>query len=164
MANFYLIVTSLAVISILVIGFLVLLHDKKKSHNLVFFLMCVFVVLWLVSVLISDYSKSVCTALLFIKLANFSAVWAIYLFLLFTFIFPKNFPPCFDRLKIYYLIFPSLFSILYFSDLIISGAEIKEWGSNPILGPLASLGALYIIITTIIGLINLIIKYKKMLV
>jgi signal transduction histidine kinase len=116
---------------------------------------------WVVSVYLSDYFKLPEKALLFVKLANISATWAIYLFLVFTFIFPKEFEGFFAQIKFYYIILPIIFSTLFFNKLFIIGIKIEEWGSTPILGELIAIHFGYLLGTILFGISNLVRKYIK---
>jgi signal transduction histidine kinase len=161
MVDIYLLITFLSSILNLFLGALVFSRGIKKSSNIVFFLMTISTTAWVVSVYLSDYFKLPEKALLFIKLANISATWAIYLFLFFTFIFPKEFGELLARLKICYIIFPIIFSVLFFNKWIISNVEIETWGSNPRTGKLVVLYVAYLFATILFGISNLVRKYIK---
>jgi signal transduction histidine kinase len=161
MVDVYLLITSLSSILNLFLGALVFSRGIKKSSNIVFFLMTISTTAWIASIYLSDYFKLPEKALLFIKLANISATWAIYLFLFFTFIFPKEFGELLARLKICYIIFPIIFSVLFFNKWIISNVEIETWGSNPRTGKLVVLHVAYLFVTILFGISNLVRKYIK---
>jgi len=161
MVDIYALITSLSSILNLFLGALVFSRSIKKSSNIVFFLMTISTTAWVVSVYLSDYFKLPEKALLFIKLANISAIWAIYLFLFFTFIFPKEFRELLARLKICYIIFPIVFSVLFFNKWIITDVEIETWGSNPKTGKLVVLYVAYLFATILFGISNLVRKYIK---
>jgi signal transduction histidine kinase len=161
MIDVYLLITFLFVILNLFLGAVVFSRSIKKPQNIVFFLMTISTIIWIISVYLSDYFKLPEKALLFTKIANISATWAIYLFLFFTFIFPKKFGEFFDRTKDYYIVLPIVFSVLFLNRFIISGVKIEEWGSTPILDQLAILYSTYILGTILFGISNLIRKYIK---
>jgi signal transduction histidine kinase len=161
MVDIYALITFLSAILNLFLGVLVFSRGIKKPSNIVFFLMTISTTTWVVSVYLSDYFKLPEKALLFVKLANISATWAIYLFLIFTFIFPKEIKSFFNQIKFYSIILPIIFSIMFFNKFFITGIKIEEWGSTPILGRLIPIHFGYLFVTILFGVRNLVRKYRK---
>ncbi len=138
----------------LTLGFLVFSRNRKSSVNITFFLMTLFVSLWIVFNYLIDVASGADTSMAFIKIANFSGVWAGYFFLYFAYTFPSKHKK--SKLMNWLVIVPILLTVTIFSDYVIVGAEKSSWGYNPVLGPLGLLFFIIFLMPLLAGLYFLI--------
>ncbi|MDD3480979.1 MAG: ATP-binding protein [Patescibacteria group bacterium] len=154
-----LLITIAAVILNLFLGFLVFTRNRKNFYNFSFFIMTVAVVSWL----LSNYAVDIVNldvATFLIRLTNFFGNWAVFMF----FVFVWNFPKKMNKIPIvrYLLFLPIVFSPLLFTNLIISGVIKETWGYTPTLGIVGNLFLLgYLPMLVLASIVVLIYKTKK---
>jgi len=146
------------------LGFLVWQKDKKNIINKSFWIFICCVILWTISLYISDLPLQASHALFWNKLTLTSGLLFASSFVYFCFVFvqKKRFiilKPPFSFITLSLLFF--LISITLFTNLIVARIEFFEWGTNIIPGKLYFLVGGFYLLAAILGLGNLILKYKK---
>ncbi len=145
----------------LFLGFLVFLKNKKSIVNKTLLLFIFSVLVWTVSNYFVDISHSYKEALLFTRLTFIGSYFIPAFLLIFSLVFPSKINIK-NRLIVFIIVPPILFSLLSFSNLIVKG--VQDINIHPIVpefGPMYYLFVLYFLIYIILTLYNLFRSYKR---
>lgn len=128
-----LIVISLATLAF---GVLVYFRERRNITNKAFFLLALSILLWIVTLCISDHPAFVSQALYWNR-ATVAAGFLMGIFLLYlVLVFPKEKISIFLFWKIFLTIGGILSVLCLFTDLIVKDIEFYSWGTNIIGGKL----------------------------
>lgn len=149
-----------AIIGLLVIGFFVFLNNVRAIKNTLFSLLTVFMALWLISLFIGDTTTNLSVALWSLRLGFFFSSVMVYLFYLFSLVFPFK-----SNVRLFpQIIFAVPFLIVaftVFSSLQVKTVTIDGFVRPDVVGPLYAysdfIAAFYILAAAGV-LIN---KYRK---
>lgn len=147
-------------ISILFLGILVYLNNKKSSTNRAFIIVAIGIILWVTTLYLSDQSTFYNYAL-FINRLIFSVAFINGASLLyFAFVFPNNLPVFSRPLRLFFFLLTGILALLSVStNFIVKGIEIRDWGTNIDLGHFYFIFIFWMISCVIGMLISLIKKY-----
>ncbi len=146
----------------LVLGFWVYFANKKSLVNKIFLVLTLAFIGWISFAYLSDVFTDANTILWLIRLSFASISASLVGMYLFSVYFPIESP----RTKylgvanvVAVILGCSMFSLSLFSDLLIAGVYIEDWGTGPVFGPLGNLFYGSVIILALLFLVNFIKKY-----
>lgn len=150
-------------ISNLILGVVVLLNNKKNKANQTFFGFVVFVVIWIISAFLSEFSIPDFYKILLSKITMASAIIAFVFFFYFSFYFPikKHLRYFFSLLILSSCIL--LAGAILFSKFLIQGIVHQPWGFDLIYSSFGmNLFLGYFLLLVVVSIINFIRSYIKL--
>ncbi|MFH1456637.1 MAG: histidine kinase N-terminal 7TM domain-containing protein, partial [Patescibacteria group bacterium] len=153
--------TYIPVLLILLLLFFIFFSFKKNISRKIFSFFILSIAIWVFTLIFADSGKDYNTVLLWTRLAIAGPIIAIYLLVIFSFVFP-SLKPKFTLKKAIYLSFPALVMLFFINtNHNVESITIERWGSNPQPGFLYNVLLIYVVVYLIIALRNFYKSYKE---
>ena len=153
----------LVVIFILSLGWIIFLKNRKNKIAQAFLFFSITMAIWVFSNYMEDAVSIGYMKNFLLRMDFVSAAFMSFSFLLFSYNFSKDFFKF--KIKIYGIVFLVLTLIfvaqIFFGKLVISGTELFSGVINPIYGPIYYFYIAFNLLNIFLGLLLLVVKYKK---